>query len=241
MSLEFVECRVVRLGIVDYAEALKLQRLLVAARIADRIADHLLLLSHPDVVSLGRPSSRRFMKFSEQALNRRGVDVVEAGRGGEVTFHGPGQVIAYPILKLREGERDLHQYLRRLEQVGVHVCCEFGIPAETDPGRTGVWVGGEKIAAIGVRATSWTTYHGLALNRTRDLRGFGWIVPCGLENVRATSLEAHLAREPALRDVEDAVIDGFKKLFLRSTTEISAEQFFLGVKSLANPEVLGVA
>lgn len=210
---------VIRLGQVEYASALRLQRRLMAARQSDSIDDHLLLLSHPEVVTLGRPSSRRYLKVSEETLKRRGVDVVEAGRGGEITFHGPGQIVVYPILKLQGPERDLHQHLRRLEQLGLEVCRCFGIKGKTIPSKTGVWVGDAKIAAIGVRASSWVTYHGIAINRTKNLEGFDWMVPCGLDGTRATSLESLLGRQPASEDVENAVIEAFSSIFARTVSE----------------------
>lgn len=176
------------------------------------MGDHLLLVSHPDVITLGRKTSRQYLKFDESALD---MDVLHVGRGGEVTFHGPGQLIAYPILKLTEGERDLHDYLRRLEELALGVCSALGIAGERVPGRTGVWVDGSKVAAIGVRASSWVTFHGIAINRTPELAGFDLIVPCGISDAGVTSLETLLGRPVPSEELENLVMAQFEQIFAR--------------------------
>ena len=147
-----------------------------------------------------------------------GVEFFRSGRGGEVTFHGPGQLVVYPILRLEESRRDLHRYLRSLEQVVIELCAGFGIEAGTSAGRTGVWVGERKLASIGVRASSWVVSHGLALNYGPDLSGFGRIVPCGLQGVEMTSLSRLLGRAVEREQVEERFCSAFEREFSRELT-----------------------
>lgn len=174
---------VARLGVVEYLAALELQRAMVDARIRDQIADTLLLLEHPHVYTLGRGADAKFVLARATT-----VPVHRISRGGQVTYHGPGQLVGYPILKLDGAERDVIRYLRKLEQVIIDTLVRWDIPAERRAGLTGVWVGGKKIASIGVGLRRWTTLHGFALNVATDLRYFEWIVPCGIEGCRMTSL-----------------------------------------------------
>lgn len=175
---------VIQAGQVPYGEALEWQRRLAQDRIAGRLPhDVLLLLEHPPVVTLGRTSR------PEHVLRPEGVEVVEVERGGDVTFHGPGQLVGYPILDLRGHRTDLHWYLRTLEQALIDGLGELGIAAERHSGYTGVWTGGRKIASIGVHVKQWVTWHGFALNVTTDLRAFERIVPCGIAGVEMTSVE----------------------------------------------------
>jgi len=203
-----------RLGVVPYDEAVELQRQLVEDRRAGRIGDTLLLLEHPPVITLGvktRGASTHIVASSEQ-LAAEGVTVHETGRGGDVTYHGPGQLVGYPIFDLRPDRCDVHQYVRDLETVLIHAVAEFGVTAGRVKGLTGVWVGPEgreeKLAAIGVRISRWITSHGFALNVGTDLRHFGLIVPCGITDRGVTSLERLLGRTISMREVEDAVVRG---------------------------------
>jgi len=203
---------VISAGLVPYAEALEWQRRLAQDRIDGRLPhDVLLLLEHPPVVTLGRASHR------EHLLQAEGVEVVEVERGGDVTFHGPGQLVGYPILDLRQHRQDLHWYLRTLEQALIDGLDELGIPAERNSGFTGVWTrgGGRKIASIGVHVKQWVTWHGFALNVTTDLSAFERIVPCGIPGVEMTSVERELGdRDSGLGDrVVAAVIRGFEHAF----------------------------
>lgn len=213
--------RVVSLGLIEYEKARTLQESLVEARKLDLIPDLLLLLRHPDVITLGRPDSRRYLRFPESELN---VPVVEAGRGGQITFHGPGQLIAYPILKLEEEERDLHKYLRSLEEIALRICRSYDLQAIRIEGRTGAWVNGEKIAAIGVRARSWITFHGIAINRTTDLRGFDNIVPCGISDAGITSLEHQLGREVSSRELQERFCRYFTQVLSRELQTMRKEE-----------------
>ena len=175
---------VIQAGVVPYAEALEWQRGLAQARIERRIPhDVLLLLEHPPVVTLGRNSQ------TAHVLRPAGVDVFEIERGGDVTFHGPGQLVGYPILDLTGYKQDLHWYLRTLEQALIGALGMLGIPAERNSGYTGVWSNGRKIASIGIHVKQWVTWHGFALNVTTDLAHFDRIVPCGIPGVVMTSVE----------------------------------------------------
>ena len=181
------------LGTLAYGGALDLQRRLADDRLAGRLAmDTLLLLEHPPVVTLGRGTKETSLPLDPENLRRRGIEVFEVERGGDVTYHGPGQLVGYPILDLREHREDLHWYLRQLEEVLIRALASFGIPAERNPGYTGVWTKGRKIASIGVHAKQWVTWHGFALNVTTELSAFDLIVPCGIPGVVMTSIAREL-------------------------------------------------
>ncbi|HSD26742.1 MAG TPA: lipoyl(octanoyl) transferase LipB, partial [Vicinamibacteria bacterium] len=184
-----------RLGRVPYAQGLEIQAALVADRQARRVADHLLLLEHDPVVTLGRNARRDNVLFPAEALRERGFEVFEAGRGGDVTYHGPGQVVGYPILDLAPDRCDVHRYVRDLEEVMIRTCANYGVAAGRVEGLTGTWVGRDKIGAIGVRIARWVTSHGFAFNVATDLSAFDLIVPCGIRGRGVTSLERLLGRE----------------------------------------------
>ena len=177
------------LGRVPYADASRMQERLVAARRASEAPDTLLLLEHPPVVTLGRGAHAENLLLDEEELRERGIELHEAGRGGDVTFHGPGQLVGYPVVALQGERRDAHRYLRDLEEGLIAVAAAFGIRAGRVDGLTGVWVGSSKLAAIGVRiGTGWITSHGFALNVGPDVSGFETIVPCGIRDRGVTSL-----------------------------------------------------
>ena len=203
---------VVELGRVPYLEGLELQRRLARERIDGRLdRDLLLLLEHPPVVTLGRGA------HAEHVLRPEGIDVVEVERGGDVTYHGPGQLVGYPVFDLRGHRQDLHWYLRTLEQALIEGLALLGIPAGRNPGYTGVWTGGRKIASIGVHVKQWVTWHGFALNVSTDLGAFDRIVPCGIPGVEMTSVRREMRDEkpePALQEAaRGAVIRGFAVAF----------------------------
>ena len=205
-----------RLGRVEYARALDLQADLVRCRAAGEIPDQLLLLEHPHVLTLGSSARRDHVLASDAQLRERGIDLFEAGRGGDVTYHGPGQLVGYPILRLGPERRDLHRYLRDLEEVLIRVLAAFGVPAERSDGLTGVWTGGRKIAAIGIRVSSgWVTSHGFALNVEPDLGYFATIVPCGIHDREVTSLAECTGSSVSMAAVEDAVVSTFAEVFSR--------------------------
>ena len=205
------------LGLIPYAEALALQSELVGRRRTGAIPDQLLLLQHPHVITLGTASSRSHVLADESRRRELGIDLVDVGRGGDVTYHGPGQLVGYPILDLKPDRKDVHQYLRDLEAVLVHTLDEMGIRGEPVPNLTGVWVDGRKIAAIGVRISSgWITSHGFALNVSNDLSFFETIVPCGIQDVSVTSVSQELGRPFAVPDILGIVSEAFSEMFGRS-------------------------
>lgn len=181
-------CRVIRLGRLRYRQAERLQRDLVARRRRGEIDDVLLFLEHPPVITIGRAGDGGHLLASAEALAERGIEIVNCGRGGDITYHGPGQLVAYPILALRPDERDLHAYLRALEEAVICALREVGVGGHRREGLTGVWVGEAKICAIGIRVEAWVLSHGLALNMSNDLSPFGLMHPCGLRNGRVTSV-----------------------------------------------------
>ena len=205
-----------RLGRVGYDAAWALQRELVAARQVGAAPDTLLLLEHPPVITLGRAGEAAHLLGSRAELERRGVGFVESDRGGDITFHGPGQIVGYAIVDLDARGRDLHRYLRDLESVPIRALAEFGIRAERVDGLTGVWVGDAKVAAIGIRVSRWVTHHGFALNVDTDLSFFDLIVPCGIADHRVTSMEALLGHAVDRGVVEDALDRAFASVFGRS-------------------------
>jgi lipoyl(octanoyl) transferase len=203
-----------RLGRVAYADALTLQSALVLERQAGRIPDQLLLLEHAPVVTLGVRSGggRNHVLVTDEGLAALGIAVHESGRGGGVTYHGPGQLVGYPILDLKPNRCDVHRYVRDLEETILRATADFEIAAARIPGLTGVWVGADKLAAIGVRISRWVTSHGFAVNVTTDLRGFAVIVPCGIADRGVTSF-AKLGRLVDRAEVEDRIVAHFADVF----------------------------
>ena len=201
-----------RLGVVPYADALAMQRALVEERRADRIPDLLLLLQHPPVITLGvkGDGGRTNIVATAEHLGELGIAVCETGRGGDVTYHGPGQVVGYPILDLRPDRCDVHRYVRDVEEVMIRVCAGYGVTAGRIKGKTGAWIdgaaGAEKIGAIGVRISRWITSHGFAFNVSTDLDHFNLIVPCGISDGGVTSLERATGRRIPIADVEAALV-----------------------------------
>jgi len=209
--------RIEDLGRRPYAEVLELQRDLRRRRIEGELGeDVLLLVEHPPVITLGRGTRPSSLPIAPAELERRGVEVFEVERGGDVTFHGPGQLVGYPILDLRGHRQDLHWYLRRLEDVLIQALGGLGIQADRNPGLTGVWTAGRKIASIGIHVKQWVTLHGFALNVTTDLDPFDLIVPCGIRQVVMTSVAAELLRtdsEALMAEVRGAVVGAFCDVF----------------------------
>jgi lipoyl(octanoyl) transferase len=209
-------------GLVPYGDALPWQRAVAQARIEGRLAnDLLLLLEHPPVVTLGRAS------HAAHVLRREGIDIFEIERGGDVTFHGPGQLVGYPILDLTGHRRDLHWYLRTLEDAIIIALAELGIPAARKPPHTGVWTSNRKIASIGIHVKQWVTWHGFALNVTTDLTQFDRIVPCGIAGVEMTSVKQEMGEGRGERDLRgqavQAVMRGFETAFGVTTRPADAD------------------
>jgi lipoyl(octanoyl) transferase len=233
----------ISLGRVSYAEGLRAQERVVAARKAATIGDTLLLMEHPPVLTLGRNSTRTHVLLSDEELARRGVSLHETNRGGDVTYHGPGQLVGYPVFDLRgdlPGKKGPHlgpvDFVRLIEEVLIRACSEFGVPAQRISRRTGVWTlaGGsvleKKIAAIGVHISQGVTSHGFALNVTTDLRDFQWIVPCGITDRDVTSLELEADRVPTMQEAGDAVGRSFGRVFGRQMLAVGSVEELLGLR-----------
>jgi lipoyl(octanoyl) transferase len=215
-------CHVEQLGLVEYADGLRLQRERVAARKAGAIPDTLLLLEHPHVYTLGRNAKKENLLLSAEQLAARGARVFEIDRGGDVTYHGPGQWVGYPILDLAQHRRDIAWYMRSLEEVFIAVAREYEIQAERLAGAPGVWVGNDKLVALGVHISRWVTSHGFAFNVNTDLRYFGRIVPCGLRDKGVTSLQKLLGRRVEMEEVAEKVVQHFGRVFeLEMVLELS--------------------
>lgn len=209
------EILVVRCGIVPYEEARQAQLRLQGARQRGEIADVLLLLEHTPVYTRGRRSTPEELPMGAQWYEMQGIEVRETDRGGRVTYHGPGQLVAYPIVSLRPYGDDVHEYVRRLERVMVEALAEHGVEAGLIEGLTGVWAGERKIGSIGVHVSRGVTTHGLAVNVSNDLQPFEWIVPCGIEGVAMTSLSRELGAEQDLGAFADTVVGRFGSVYDR--------------------------
>jgi lipoyl(octanoyl) transferase len=206
-------CIVEQLGTVDYAAGLALQHERVSQRKAGAIPDTLLLLEHPHVYTLGRNAHRENVLVSPEFLRSRGAEVFETDRGGDVTYHGPGQLVGYPILDLAQHRRDIAWFMRSLEEVFIRVAADYGFEAGRVAGVTGVWVGNEKLVAMGVHISRWVTSHGFAFNVNTDLRYFDWIVPCGLRNKGVTSIARLSGRPSDMNLARERVVEHFGNVF----------------------------
>ena len=206
-------CRVEQLGTVAYSEGLRLQAERIAQRKAGNLPDTLLLLEHPHVYTLGRNAKRENLLISEDRLAQVGAQLFATDRGGDITYHGPGQLVGYPIFDLTEHRRDIAWFMRSLEEVFISVARDFGIVAGRLAGAPGVWVGDEKLVAMGVHISRWVTSHGFAFNVNTDLRFFEWIVPCGLRDKGVTSLAKLLGKPVEMDRVTDSVIEQFGEVF----------------------------
>ena len=244
-------CSIVELGLIPYAEAWELQKRIVAARKAGAIEDVLLFCEHPHVITLGRSGSRANLLATENVLRQKGVEFFETTRGGDITYHGPGQIVGYPILNLGAIRRDVVWYVRTLEEAMIRASADLGVTARRETGKTGIWVGPtsrpvipsgseesgflsaapdasapEKLAAIGVHISRWVTLHGFAYNVSTDLRYFELIVPCGIADRRATSLEKLLQRNVSLAEIKPFLAKHVGEVFgLAVRTAETAELF----------------
>jgi lipoyl(octanoyl) transferase len=204
-----------RLDTVTYENGMRLQEKLVEMRQRDEVPDQLLLLEHPPVITLGRGGKRENLLASSAALAAESVRFFETTRGGDITYHGPGQIVGYPILHLGENNRDVRKYVTKLEEVLIRTVARYGIKAQRVEGRRGIWVGNEKIAAIGVRIAKWVTSHGWALNANTNLDHFGLITPCGLHGTGVTSIARELGGGVDLNEVREALVSTFSEVFER--------------------------
>lgn len=202
-----------RLGTVDYAEAHRLQKELQARRIAGEIADTVLILEHPPVLTLGRSAKGQHVLAPRETLEAKGISVHEVGRGGDVTYHGPGQLVAYPIIDLKPDRCDVRKYMWSLEETMIRTCADLGLSAQRVDGLNGAWIADRKIGAVGVRISRWVTMHGLALNVDTDLTHFDLIVPCGIRGKAVTSISAELGRSVPVADVVEALARHFAELY----------------------------
>ncbi len=207
---------------LTYGEGLALQHRLCAEIREGRRAETLLLLEHAPVITMGRAAQPGHLLVSRQALAERGVEFYESERGGDVTYHGPGQLVGYALLDLKGRGRDIHAYLRGLEMVLIQAIAPFGLTGEATPGLTGVWVNGRKIAAIGVHARGWVTSHGFSLNVEDQSEGFSLIVPCGLHGREATSVERETGRKPPMREARHNSAAAFAHVFQCEIVEMPA-------------------
>ena len=216
-----LRCEFHDLGRLEYGQAFELQRSLVEKRQRGVIPDQLLIVEHPHVITLGRSGRLDHLLASEDVLRRAGIAFHHTDRGGDITYHGPGQVVGYPILDLREWKRDVTGYVRAIEQVLIDTLAEFDISAGRIPGWTGVWVEQKKVAAIGVHIGRWVTSHGFALNLTTDLSCFGYIVPCGL--TKPVTSMAELGCQARRGEVVESVARNFSRVFEREMAPASLE------------------
>lgn len=210
---------------VEYGQALELQRALARARIEGEVGDLLLLLEHPPTITLGRGGDRGHLLVDDVSLKSKGIAFFEVERGGGITYHGPGQLVGYPILDLSLHGRDLHLYVRKLEEVLIKALLAFGIQAERVPGLPGVWAGSRKITSLGLHIKRWVSWHGFALNVNVDLAPFRLIIPCGLREVEMTSMAELLGRKVPMEAVEDRVVASFQEVFQIEAQEGSLEPF----------------
>jgi lipoyl(octanoyl) transferase len=232
-------CLVVDLGLIGYPEASALQKHLVAARKANLVEDVLLLCEHPHVITLGRNGKRENLLASERMLQQKGVAFCATDRGGDITYHGPGQIVAYPILNLAAIRRDVGWYVRMLEEIMIRATADFGFAAERIAGKTGIWVrtpsSEEKLGAIGVHLSRWVTSHGFAYNVSTDLRYFDLIVPCGIAGRKATSLEKLLERRVERGQVASRLTKHFGEVFRLELKAASRDELFETVQGFAQP------
>jgi len=201
---------------IDYKSAYKLQLELVKQRNENKIPDTLLLLEHPPVIVIGRSGKKENILVPHDFLRDKGIEIIESNRGGDVTFHSRGQLVGYPIIDLKENGKDIHKYLRKLEKVIICLLTDYGIEAQRINGYTGVWVGEEKIASIGIAAKNWVTFHGFALNVNNDLSGFSLINPCGIKELKVTSISRVLNRNIDIKDIYLSLTKHFTEVMYKN-------------------------
>jgi lipoate-protein ligase B len=201
------------LGLTEYADAYRIQKDFVVMRKLGEIEDSLIITEHKPVFTIGRIGNMKNLLVDEQALGKSGISVIRVDRGGDITCHAPGQLVAYPVIDLKKRGRDLHRFLRELEEVGIQLLARFGLEAVRIEGRTGVWVHGKKIVSIGVGASDWVTYHGMSININNDLHYFAMINPCGAPAVSVVSVEALLGRPVDMAEAKIILMREFFRVF----------------------------
>jgi lipoyl(octanoyl) transferase len=219
------------LGIIDYKKAWDLQKEIFNRRVNDESEDVLLLLEHPNTYTLGKTADRENLKGSEDYLESNQISVYDIDRGGDITYHGPGQIVGYPIIDLNNWQQDTHKYLRALEEVIIKTCAEYNLKCERNPNHTGVWINDRKIAAIGIKVSRWVTMHGFAFNINTDLNLFNGIIPCGIKDKAVTSLKNELRSDINISEVKELLVKYFKEIFtynniiLKDKAEITNTDF----------------
>jgi lipoyl(octanoyl) transferase len=201
------------LNIIDYQEAWELQKDILEMRVNEKINDVLFLLEHPHTYTLGKVADKRNLIGSQDYLVQNKISVFDIDRGGDITYHGPGQIVGYPIIDLKKWKQDTHKYLRSLEEVIIETCADYGLNGIRDPKYTGVWIGDKKIAAIGIKVSRWVTMHGFAFNVNTDLDFFSGIIPCGITDKGVTSLKNELSRPIDISEVKEKLANNFKVIF----------------------------
>lgn len=215
------------LGMIDFKQAWDLQKEIFDLRHRNEINDTFFLLEHPHTYTLGKVADKENLVSSEDQLKESGVSVYDIDRGGDITYHGPGQIVGYPIIKLSDWKEDTHAYLRGLEEVIIQTCAEYGLETGRNTKYTGVWIGEKKIAAIGIKVSRWVTMHGFAFNVNTDLSYFGGIIPCGIKDKDVTSLQRELAREINIDEVKCKLIERFAEVFdYKSHSVIEKNNYF---------------
>ena len=208
------------LGLIDYKEAWKLQKEVFDLRYKKEVSDILFLLEHPNTYTLGKIADKNNLIGSEQYLEKNKISVYDIDRGGDITYHGPGQIVGYPIINLNDWEKDTHKYLRALEEVIIKTCYEYGLSGLRNPKYTGVWIDNRKIAAIGVKISRWITMHGFAFNVNTDLSLFQGIIPCGIVDKDVTSLQRELGKEIEINQTKKLLLTNFSKIFNYDLIEV---------------------
>ena len=201
------------LGFIDYKEAWDIQKEIFSKRVSGEVEDVLLLLEHPNTYTLGKTANKENLKGSEHYLMENNISVYDIDRGGDITYHGPGQIVGYPIIDLNNWFKDTHKYLRALEEVIIKTCKDFGLNSERNPKHTGVWIGDRKIAAIGIKVSKWITMHGFAFNVNTDLNLFNGIIPCGIQDKSVTSLSKELNKAISIQEVKEKLLNSFFDVF----------------------------
>ena len=201
------------LGLIDYKKAWDFQKEIFTKRVNSEIEDSFFLLEHPNTYTLGKTADRENLKGSESFLKRNQISVYDIDRGGDITYHGPGQIVGYPIIDLSDWQKDTHKYLRALEEVIINTCMEYNLTCDRNPKHTGVWIDDRKIAAIGIKVSRWITMHGFALNVNTDLNLFEGIIPCGIQDKSVTSFKKELGKEVNLSEVKEKLVKNFRSHF----------------------------
>ena len=223
------------IDVIDYKEAWQLQKDVLEARCNNKIKDTLFLLEHKNTYTLGKVADKNHLISTEKFLNDNDISVYEIDRGGDITYHGPGQIVGYPIINLNDWKKDTHKYLRALEEVIIKTCNNYGLKAERNKKYTGVWIEDRKIAAIGIKVKKWVTMHGFAINVNTDLSLFNGIIPCGIEDKDVTSLKNELGKKIDISKVKEILLSNFKDVFAYNEIKnIKYNEFSLSEMNITN-------